>query len=131
MPSYAIYDVATGRIRQVTTCDAEFLDIQPIGPGQSAREVSEDVNNADDYMEGGFPVPRPTLAFDKTTIVANGVDEAVLANLPNPTTVLVDGAEHVVTDGTFELSAIMPATYVVEVPDPFPYLSYRAEVVAT
>lgn len=45
-----------------------------------------------------------TLALDKSTINADGIDEAQLTGLPQPITLLINGAEVEVTDGSLEFS---------------------------
>ena len=52
------------------------------------------------------------------SINADGVDEAVLATLPNPCTVYVDGDPVAVTDGSFEFAAKDPGVYRVSVDEP-------------
>lgn len=74
--------------------------------------------------------PRPSLAFDKTSIVADGEDTATLTGLPDPCTVIVDDEAYEVTGGTLEIASDMPAVYRIEIEDPFPYLPFVAEITA-
>ena len=67
------------------------------------------------------------IAFDKTTIAADGVDVAML-DIPGAFTVTIDGVDHEVED-LLEIASDMPATYRVEV-DHFPYLPLDVEIVA-
>lgn len=56
-----------------------------------------------------------TATWDKTKIVADGVDYATLSPLPIPCKVAVDGVEHLVTDGSFEFAASTPGDYHITV----------------
>jgi len=93
-------------------------------------ELIEGVGRPDThYVANGVIVERPSLpAFDKTAIIADDIDMATLV-LPEPMDVTIDGTLYPAV-GTLELSAAMPATYVVEI-DHFPYQPLRAEIVAT
>lgn len=73
-------------------------------------------------------VPRPILAFDKTTILADDQDKATLTGLPDPCTVLVDDTPYEVTGGTLEITSDMPATYEIEIEDPFPAQHFKATI---
>ena len=79
------------------------------------------------YCPGGVLTARPTLAFDKTAIAADGIDVATLA-IDGAFTVTIDGTEYEVED-VLEIASDMPATYRVEV-DHFPYLPLDVEIVA-
>ena len=62
--------------------------------------------------------PADPTSIDTTTIDADGVDEATISSIPNPTTVIVNGpilAVTDVTDGTFEFSTDTAGTYVITV----------------
>ncbi len=54
-------------------------------------------------------------SWDKTLVAADGEDEAVLAPLPIPCTLVVEGEEVVVDDGDFEFSADEPGIYDIEI----------------
>ena len=140
MPGYVTYETETGRIFGSGSVSEEVdLPLQTNGRADlSVLELSsleEDLdgglNDRLIYVVDGELEARPVLEFSKLNIAADGVDEAVLANLPDPCTVVINGEPHEVTGGSLELSADVPATYVVEIRDPFPYQRFRAEVVAT
>ena len=81
------------------------------------------------YVLDGVITARPVLAgFDKTTIVADGEDEASIT-LPEPMNVEIDEVTHEVTD-TLAISSDMPATYRVRI-EHFPWQTYETEIVAT
>lgn len=82
------------------------------------------------HAVGDEVVPRPAMAFDRTTIVADGTDAATLT-LDRPFTITVEGTPHSVEEAPFTatLRASMPTTYRVRV-ECFPYLDLEAEIVA-
>lgn len=87
-----------------------------------------------DYVDLTGPEPikrvRPTLAgFDKTTIAADGVDEAVLSGIPDPCTVLIDGQPHEITGNELRISSTTTASYRVAI-DHWPHMPFRAVVTA-
>lgn len=129
----AIYDLSDGRILWTTTCQEENVAYQEHPDIPSGRvECSEAVNGQDHYVDTSGEVPaivdRPTLAFDKTEIVADGVDVAKLV-LPDPCNVEIDGVVHTIEGGLLELTATVPARYRVRV-DQFPYRQLDVEIVA-
>lgn len=142
MPSFVAYEEATGKIlKSGFVSQPQDLPLQTDGEaGVAVLEVDSEEYPAGvndkffmvDVSETTLEIiPRPDLAFDKLTIIADGVDEAVLSDLPDPCMVVINGQTHEVTGGSLELSADVPATYVVEIRNPFPYQRFRAEVVAT
>lgn len=105
---------------------------QASAPGETVMLLPEEaeVSDVTHYVLEGEVIERPTLAFDKTEIIADGQDSATLASLPAPCTVLVDGDPHEITGGRIEMVTTMPGVYVIEIEDPFPYRPFRAEVIA-
>lgn len=81
MINFYIYDAATGRVLGVGAYDER-------GDGAASRTLVVGTINADtEYAPGGVKAPRPTfdlltLALDKETILANGVDTATLSGVP-------------------------------------------------
>lgn len=57
-------------------------------------------------------------SWNKTTILADGTDEAVLSNLPIPCQVYLDYTPYEVTDGSFEFTTTDVGFYRVEVDHP-------------
>lgn len=72
------------------------------------------------WVDGGVLTARAALSvsWNKTTIDADGVDEAILSGLPQPCSVWVEGVEHVITDGSAEITADVAADYSVVVDEP-------------
>jgi hypothetical protein len=102
--SYARY-TTTGRITGVGHCVISDLPLQAQS-GETTLITANVVNNAENYILAGAVTPRTPLpaTWNKTSITADGVDEAVLATLPIPCTVYVDDQSIVVDDGSFEFS---------------------------
>ncbi|MER2508605.1 hypothetical protein [Amaricoccus sp.] len=127
-----VYDTASGRIDHVATNVPEELVGAQALTGQSAMITTLDrVSGADWYVAGGVLAPRPSLTFDRLEITADGEDTARLER-PGVWTAHIDGAAYDIT-GPLEFAADMPGVYVVVVEDEdaFPWLAYRAEVVAS
>lgn len=140
MPAYIVYENATGRIVRTGSASEIDLPLQNAGdPSLTSIETSFDghIDDRAKMMDISVTPPvmidRPVLTFNKLNIIADGIDEAVLSGLTNPTKVWVDGVPYMVTDGTFEFSTNMPATYTVRIFDEhaFPYQNFRAEVIAS
>ena len=66
------------------------------------------------YRPDGVIDPRPTLAFDKTAIAADGEDVATLAHRRRRFTV-DDRRRRVEVEDALEIASDMPATYRVEI----------------
>lgn len=131
--TYAIYEVATGRIRGHASGPEGRFDPQPADDCDVVQgEPPDPATHYYDAAEDRF-VARPELAFDRTEIAADGADTAILAGLPEPCTVTVDGTAHKVEDGVLELRANTPGTYTVAVPDAqaFPAQAFSTIVTAT
>lgn len=139
MTNYATID-ANGRVIRFGGCGKSMVSIQPHDEGLGEQVIDlEEINQSaamhpsfdiTHWFDGAQFVPRPTLAFDKLAIAADGVEIATLTGLPDPCTVLVDGVPQEVTGGVLEFSAATPGTYKVEAPDPFPAQAYAADIVA-
>jgi|TARA_B110000977_G_scaffold193036_1_gene267430 hypothetical protein len=113
--SYARY-TTTGRITGVGHCVISDLPLQAQS-GETTLITANVVNNAENYILAGAVTPRTPLpaTWNKTSITADGVDEAVLATLPIPCTVYVDDQSIVVDDGSFEFSSDSAGIYRVKV----------------
>jgi hypothetical protein len=122
-----VYDEGTGRIEFIVTCATHATAELQAGGGKGVLVTGDGDGGTLFYCPGGVLTPRPTLAFGRTTIAADGVDVATLA-IPGAFTVTIDGAEYEIED-VLEIASAMPATYRVEV-DHFPYLPLDAEIVA-
>ena len=67
-----------------------------------------------DYVSNKTLTPRPA-----NPATLNG---AVLSNLPNPSTVTINGTPYTVTDGELDMTFPNAGTYSITVSSPFPYL---------
>jgi hypothetical protein len=143
MPEFAVYRVSDGRIlRSGSVSHAADVPLQTGGEaGVAVLNLGDgDGVQIDDRAWMASVVhtvpalaPRPTLAFNKLEIDADGTDEAVMTGLPASCTVRVNGVPYSIPDGVLRLAADVPATYVVEISDveAFPFQKFRAEVVAS
>ena len=103
MIRYAVYITATGRITRTGTCVASDIDLQP-GAGASVKEIPSGIEVADEthYVDGSSEFASRqtvTATWDKTTIDADGTDEATLSGLPEDCTVY-EGDNSIEIDGT-------------------------------
>lgn len=109
MITSGIYDTATGRIlRTYRSSKLGFIDLQVIAAGEASFEG--DHTQEENYIDIAGPIVASRLplvaSWDKDTITAGGVDEAVLSGLPAPCDVYVDGVVYNVLDGSLELTAL-------------------------
>ena len=72
------------------------------------------------YVVNATPVERPTLQFSKTTLIADGVDELVVINLPIPFQISIDDVIYEITDGEFRFSTETAGVYYIKAMT-FPY----------
>lgn len=103
----------TGRLLRVATATGSDHANAMLDTGEDWIEITDRVSPDDYYVSAGVLTAKTSLTatWNKTAIDADGVDEAVLSTLPNPTTVVVDTTKFTVTDGSFELSAEDPGDY--------------------
>jgi len=75
---------------------------------------------------------RPALAIliDKTAILANGVDAAIISYLPTASVVVVNDVEQVVSGSTFTFKTYIAGTYVINITS-LPHLVKTYMVIAT
>ena len=150
MTPFAVYRLDTGRIVSAggVTGSPEGIDEQvaaqllPWGDAEHAvLAVAADPEAHFVATLGDRPTvqERPPLvvSLDRTSIAADGIDEAVLTGLPDPCEVVIDADDPTVettvaqvTGGGFVFTAEDPGTYVVEVRR-FPFLPFQATIEAT
>jgi hypothetical protein len=120
-----------GRIRKVGLCADDDIPLQA-GPGMGAMATSSRANPRTEYanLQDATIVPRLPLGatWSKTTVTADGVDEAVLQPLPDPCTVYIDGVAEVVVGGALELSLEAPGVYRVSI-DEVQHLPQEWEII--
>lgn len=131
MIQYVVYD-SEGRILKSGTCQSSDINLQ----ADSTSYVIPVYSIVDDrkwYVDAsiGELAERQaiTATFNKTTVTADGIDEAVLSVLPIPCTVYVDGVPEVIDDGSAEFSFTDPGTYSIVV-DEVAYLRQSWEIEA-
>ena len=115
MPDFAVYKTSTGEILRTGGCPLASIPDQA-GVGEVSLQTNDRLGDLTDYFDGLDFAPRTSIGatWDKTALVPDGVDEAALSPLPN-CTIIVDGVEYSVTDGSFELSVTSEGEYVIEV----------------
>lgn len=122
---WTVFDTATGAVLRTGNAAPEDAALQASGAGEAAILVRVDGRTA--YLPGGVVTLRPTLAFDKLTIAADGEDSATLL-LDGVFVALIDGVPHAIEDA-LEIASDMPASYRVEITH-FPYRDFVAEITA-
>jgi hypothetical protein len=131
-----IYNTATGGIRSIesrceTTTDQELIDYLAeisldIGESFSYVESANTIDYVENYIDTSTKEIKSkekfTGSWDKTAILANDVDEAVLSGLPLNTPLSVDGELIIVDDGSFEFSTADAGYYkiVFDIPQYYP-----------
>jgi len=119
--NYILYDKITGEILRVGVCSEDVFELQK---QEATVEIMEGIaNDLVQYVFDGVvtdKVENPA-EISKTIMLANGVDTAIISNLPNPTTVWFDGVEYTVTDGIFEFTVDTPGELRIRC-ESFPYL---------
>lgn len=130
---FAIYEIESGRIRSFYDgIDGELSLMTP--DGLAGIEVARDIRQDIHWIDGGSVALRPSLAFDRTEILADDVDAARLT-LDRPFTATVDGTRYDIDEpteaGIYELAITspMPADYPVEI-DVWPYLPLSTRIIA-
>lgn len=150
----AVYDLLTGEI--ISTGGIQFDDdlkevqiaaalapwgVETCGLYEGMAEASKETQYV--AVLDGVPalVDKPELLVfienDKTTILADGVDETTLTGLPDPCEIIIDDPDPTVetqvvevTGGGFVFTAEDPGVYSIEVVR-FPFLPWIVEITAT
>lgn len=110
MKNVIVYDYVTGEI--LRTCKTANPKMQA-GPGE--RTLLGVANDETQYVDvvrrvvADKPPIQPV--FSKPAVLADGIDELVLSNLPKPCTVRILGDKIIVKDGVLELSIDQPGRY--------------------
>lgn len=127
------YSEATGLIQAVGSCPLEILPFQA-RQGQPVLQIDPEdgVSRDAHHVVGGVVVPRPPLfpVVSKTTIEADGVDQAVISNLPAPSYARVGDLPTLeVVDGSLEITADTAGDIPVSIDAP-PHLLWETTIVA-
>lgn len=98
-----IYDAITGRILRTVVCSDTQYQYQ-VKTGESM--VAGEGGNATHYVLEGTITSKivNTASIDKTDILANGEDKAIISSLFNPSVVLIQGQEEIIIDGQVEIT---------------------------
>ncbi|WP_115746929.1 hypothetical protein [Escherichia coli] len=124
-----VYDDSTGEILWNTTCPESAAEIQTSElDGREGIIVDSDVNGKTNYVVDGTITPRPVFEFNKTTILADGEDSAVISDMP-ACKITVDGEEYEHLGGDFEITSDMAGNYNFVIVH-FPYQNFKASVTA-
>jgi len=121
MIHFAIYVISTGVILQIGSCPRGMFEYQiPSDPTKALIEISERLHIY--YVDVSIQphaviekIPHP-LTVDKTTLTADGVDEVVISNITNPSTIIwPDGQEDEITDGEARFSVDLEGNYTLKI----------------
>ena len=110
---------ATGRILRSVQCPESLAALQ-CRDGERALEGTAD--DAREYVTDGEITPRPAMPV---TLVVAGLTAAL--TLPDPCSLIVQGARHEVIGGAAELVLELPGAYPVRV-EAWPYLDYETVI---
>ena len=84
------------------------------------------------YVKDGVITDRPSmnLSVDKTTITANGADEATISNIPSGATATCEGESLTIDDGELVFTADTAGIYTIKF-ECWPYLDEEVTINAT
>jgi hypothetical protein len=105
---YVVHDAA-GKIVNAGHCQDHMVAAQALAPGDVGMETDAPYDGRLYYVVASAIVARPafSLAFDKTSLIANGTDTATLTGLPAGSKV----GSHPVNDGVFTFASFVPGSY--------------------
>jgi hypothetical protein len=130
---YFIHNIETGKIGSQAFCPEEDLALYLDDVIEAAIETTADeIEMLTHYAVNGSHSPRPIMpcTLDKDTILANGIDAAILSNLPNPSIVTVGSQVVEVTDGTLTITVNYAKDYPIKV-EAFPHLDWQGMIHGT
>jgi hypothetical protein len=110
MKNVIVYDYVTGEIKR--TCKTANPKMQA-GPGErTLRGAANDETQYVDVTRRKI-IDKPAIQpeFSKPAVLADGVDEMAIANLPQPCKVRIHKDAIIVKDGVLELSIDQPGKY--------------------
>lgn len=109
--AFAIAD-STGRIVATGVVPAHMVAAQTAPTGGVVANGAAHIESH--WITGGAITPRPA----NPTALAG----TVLSNVPNPSTVTINGTAYTVTDGELDMTFPAAGAYAITVASPFPYL---------
>ena len=118
MKDFIVYSNITGEILRQGRCQGVDILLQPSNTNESVIEASDSNDNIHkidlNTLEIIFKIPIPVI-INKTTISADGVDNIIISDLPNPTAVsIVDEGSWEITDGVFEFTTETVGEYIIK-----------------
>lgn len=116
MRYFTFYNPNTGEVRASGVCPDDQYDAQRM---DGSTKIEGRARPSLDFVENG--------AIKLKTPMAVHVAGTTLANLPNPSVVMVDREFYTVTDGRLEIEFPYPGTYRVRVTSP-KYLPFETEL---
>lgn len=118
-----------GKIIRHVICPDFMVEIQ-CEEGESYVEGNYSSDSY--YIEDGTPMLRPDMepAISKTEVLADGIDEVVIANLPIPATVNIKEQIVEIDDGELVLTFETPWKYRLTV-EAFPHKPWEVTIHAT
>jgi len=109
---FAIYEIDTGKIERIYDGDDGLLPLN-LQKGEAALRVLPHVTEANAAVVTGRVVEKQPLPIPEfLQVIADGVDECVIAGIPPGVVVQwPDGQTDEVTDGEVRFSVDLPGTY--------------------
>jgi hypothetical protein len=108
-----IYDTITGHINRISSCPASMASTQA-QTGETAIEgTADDATQIIDVLTETV-IDKSILpsSINKVSILADGIDQIIISNLPNPTFISIEGeGRWIVSDGLFEFTVDTPGEY--------------------
>jgi len=112
--NYFVYKTTTGKILMEGLGPLSGVDPSDFGPDMAAIAHDGTLSFEDAYVDGGLIFQRQpfSLQMTPTQIIADGIDECVIGNIPAGTAVQwPDGQTDEVTDGEVRFSVDLAGTY--------------------
>jgi len=131
MPDYTFYDKTTGEILKIATCSKGAMEYE-LTQNTNTEVILGHYSDALYYIVSGAVEPRPSmdLSVDKTTITADGTDEATITNIPSGATATCEGESLTIDDGELVFTADTVGTYTITF-ECWPYLDEEVTINAT
>ena len=123
MTEIIVYDERDGRIKRNVICPTNMVDIQ-IGIGESyiVGQADPNLQYIDTSDKKAMYKSELMVEIDKVEIISDGIDTAIISDLPDPSIVIVNDIYiYEVTDGSFEFTIDTPGEYKIKC-SAFPFL---------
>ena len=129
MNNYIAYD-DNGKILWVM--DNSSIDETQTDMANEVNVMKGTADDATQYVKDGVITDRPSmsLSIGKTTITANGTDEATISNIPSGATATCEGESLTIDDGELVFTADTAGTYTITF-ECWPYLDEEVTINAT